>query len=123
MFQLARVLKPDGQMICTEALGHNPLISLYRKRTPHLRTKWEVKHVLRKELFAEMAKYFDGIEMHFFHLTTLAGVPFRKLPGFELILRALERVDAVLLKLPFFRWQAWQAFFILSKPKKSLFTN
>jgi SAM-dependent methyltransferase len=34
MRELARVLKPSGRMICTEALGHNPIIQAYRRRTP-----------------------------------------------------------------------------------------
>ena len=49
MAEISRVLKPDGQAICTEALGHNPLIHAYRKRTPHLRTSWEVDHIIRRE--------------------------------------------------------------------------
>src|SRR5574341_1361724 len=39
--ELARVLKPDGAVICSEALGHNPVIQLYRRLTPGLRTAWE----------------------------------------------------------------------------------
>ena len=44
--ELSRILKPDGKLVCTEALRHNPLIHWYRKRTPHLRTQWEVEHIL-----------------------------------------------------------------------------
>lgn len=34
--ELARVLRPAGEVICTEALRHNVLIHFYRKMTPHL---------------------------------------------------------------------------------------
>jgi len=118
--ELARVLNPDGECICFEALGHNHLINLYRIITPHLRTKWEAEHILRKEDI-EMAKnYFKKAEiLGFFHLATIAAVPFRNLPGFTTLLNLLERVDNVLLKLPYLRWQAWQVVFVLSQPIKN----
>ncbi len=120
MRELVRVLKPDGEMVCTESLAHNPVIRLYRRLTPHLRTAWEVEHVLRKENFKIIAQYFDGIEIKFFHLFALCAVPLRKLPIFPAVLWAMETVDDFLLRLPFIKWQAWQAMFILSKPKKSV---
>ena len=35
--EMARVLRPSGQAICQEAVGHNPIIHAYRKLTPKLR--------------------------------------------------------------------------------------
>ena len=52
--ELARVLKPEGKMMCVEAMRHNPLIHWYRHRTPHLRTEWEVEHILGVESFDVM---------------------------------------------------------------------
>lgn len=121
MRELTRVLKPDGQMICTETLGHNLAIRLYRKMTPHLRTEWETEHVLRREHFQVIAKYFGSIEMRFFHLLTLGAVPFRKLSLFRPTLRVLGAMDEVLLRVPLLKWQAWQIVFVLSKPNKALF--
>jgi ubiquinone/menaquinone biosynthesis C-methylase UbiE len=118
MRQLARVLKPQGQMICTETLGHNPAIRLYRAMTPHLRTKWEVEHILRRSDFRVISRYFGKIDFRFFHLLTLIAVPLRKTSCFDMLLAALEATDEVLLKLPFLKWQAWQVVFVLSKPKK-----
>ena len=43
--EIARVLRPEGRAIFIEPLGHNPLINLYRRRTPELRTPDE--HPLR----------------------------------------------------------------------------
>ena len=64
--ELARVLKPDAKMICIEALRHNPLIHAYRKRTPHLRTEWEVEHILGVESLDVMKRYFSQVDVRFF---------------------------------------------------------
>ncbi len=117
--ELARILKPQGEVICTEALRHNIFINLYRKMTPHLRTTWERNHILgRKEI--EMAReYFSKVEIKkFFHLLTIAAVPFRNLSSFEFIRRNLEFSDKVLLQLPTLKWQAWMVVFILAQPQK-----
>lgn len=121
MRELARVLKPEGKMICTETLGHNLAIRLYRKMTPQLRTEWETEHILKRRDFLTIRKYFGQIDIRFFHLATLAGVPFRKHRFFGPLLTALETVDGILLRFPLVQWQAWQAVFVLSKPNKALF--
>jgi ubiquinone/menaquinone biosynthesis C-methylase UbiE len=116
--ELSRVAAPGGLVICNEALGHNPIINLYKRRTPHLRTKWEVEHILkRKDL--ELARcYFGSVNMTFFHLATLMAVPFRKTPFFSTVLDALEGFDRLLMKFPLIKWQAWQIVFLLSMPRK-----
>ncbi len=116
--ELARVLKPGGSVICDEPLIYNPVFQLYRKVTPHLRTKWEAEHILSKREINLAKKYFGEVETKFFHLATLGVVPFRKLPGFNLILRLLGAVDSVLLRVPLLKWLAWQVVFVLSEPKK-----
>lgn len=119
MRELARVLKPDGAIICTETVGHNLLIQAYRRLTPGLRTKWEVEHILRKKDFGIIRRYFDGCNTRFFHLATLAAVPFRHFPGFRVLLGFLEFIDSLLLRIPLLRWQAWQMVFVLTVPKKT----
>lgn len=116
--EMARILRPDGKIICNEALGHNPIIHLYRKMTPHLRTEWEVDHIIRKTSFDLARQHFRKLEMHFFHFCTLSAVPFRNLPFFSKILTFLEALDSVFLKAPGIKWWAWQVVFILSEPKK-----
>jgi ubiquinone/menaquinone biosynthesis C-methylase UbiE len=117
--EMSRILKPDGKIICNEALGHNLVINAYRRLTPHLRTEWEVEHILRKESFEVARKYFDKVDIHFYYLFTLLAVPFRKLPIFEPVLSILEKIDNVILKLPLIKWQAWQIVFVLSEPRKT----
>ena len=116
--ELARILRPNGKIICNEALAHNPFIHLYRKLTPDLRTAWEVDHIMRKQDLLLASKYFGKIEIKFFHLCTLLAVSFRKTPLFLTFLTVLEWIDALLLKLPVLKWWAWQTVFILSEPRK-----
>ena len=116
--ELARILKPDGKMICNEAMAHNPAIHLYRKLTPHMRTEWEVAHIMRKKDFALAKRYFSHIDMHFFHLFTLLAVPFRRHAIFLTLLNTLEKIDAVVMKTPKLRWWAWQIVFVMSSPEK-----
>lgn len=117
--EMSRILKPDGKIICNEALGHNLVINAYRRLTPHLRTEWEVEHIIRRENFEVARRYFDKIELHFYYLFTLLAVPFRNLPIFEPLLSFLEKIDNAILKLPLIKWQAWQIVFVLSEPKKT----
>jgi hypothetical protein len=76
----------------------------------------------RKEI-QSASRYFARVEvLGFFNLATLAAVPFRNSTAFPHILRGLEAVDGVLLRLPLLKWWAWAAVFVLSGPKKSLGT-
>jgi len=115
--ELARVLKPDGEIICNEPLAYNPIFQLYRKSTPHLRTEWEARHILNKKSISLAKQHFDGIEIRFYHLTTLLAVPFRNLSFFSSLLTIFEAIDSILFKLPLIKWLAWQIVFVLSKPK------
>lgn len=114
--ELARVLKPDGKIICGEPLIYNPIFHLYRKITPHLRTEWEVNHILSRKDIKLAEEYFEKVETRFFHLATLLAVPFHNLSCFNSILGVLEKIDSVLLRVPLLKWWAWQIIFILSNP-------
>lgn len=116
--ELARVVKPAGEIICMEALRHNPLIQLYRRLTPHLRTPYEINHILGMKDVHLSRSFFRKIEVRFFHLATLLAIPFRKLPIFSSLLSLLEKIDGLLLKNSWFQKQAWMVTFILSEPIK-----
>lgn len=117
--ELARVLKPNGRIICGEPLAYNPVFQVYRKLTPQLRTEWEAEHILTKKMIFLAKDYFDAIDIKFFHLVTLLAVPFRHTPIFNFILSVCEAIDALLLRIPLIKWLAWQTVFILSGPKKN----
>jgi ubiquinone/menaquinone biosynthesis C-methylase UbiE len=117
--ELARVLKPDGVIICNEPLKYNPVFQLYRRLTPHLRTKWEIEHILKKKDINLAKRWFGKVEiLGFFHLFTLLAVPLRNLSEFGRVLSFLEAIDSIILKLPFLKYLAWQVIFTLSQPKK-----
>lgn len=116
--ELARVLKPNGKMMCIEAIRHNPIIHWYRKKTPHLRTEWEVEHILGVESFDIMKKYFKNINIKYFHLTALVLVPFRKTFIFPLLLPLFNFLDSLLLSNKFLGKYAWIMAIELSNPNK-----
>jgi ubiquinone/menaquinone biosynthesis C-methylase UbiE len=119
MLELSRILKPGGEIICIEALRHNPFIHYYRKRTMHLRTEWEVEHILSVKHLDIAKEYFGRLESQFCHLFVLAAVPLRKTKLFRFVRQVLEKVDNLFLKLPFVGRYAWIVVFRLSKPKKA----
>lgn len=115
--ELTRVLKPTGSVLCVEALAHNPIFHAYRKLTPHLRTEFETKHILRRRDVLAARQYFNRIEWRFFHLVNLAAVPFRSSRMFGPVLSTLDAMDSSLLSISPIRWWAWQIGFVLSEPK------
>lgn len=118
MKEMARIIKPSGEIICIEALRHNPFIHLYRKRTMHLRTEWEVEHILSVDHLDISRQYFGKVEARFFHLAVLAAVPFRKTPLFRPLRKVFEAVDDVLLNNKAIGKYGWIMVFTLSNPKK-----
>jgi ubiquinone/menaquinone biosynthesis C-methylase UbiE len=115
--ELARTLKPQGQAIFLEPLGHNFLINLYRRLTPQLRTPDE--HPLRTADLQLLRHFFQNVEMQFFHLTTLMAVPFGRFGFYPALLGALEKADSWLFRrLPFTRSSAWIVVLVMSHPLK-----
>lgn len=117
--QLARVLKPTGKILCMEALGHNPLINTYRRMTPSLRTAWEVDHIIRNRDLKFAEDFFGAVRCDYFHLCAIAAAPLRSTPIFKPMLKTLDLVDNLILRIPGVRQMAWQIVFELSQPKKS----
>lgn len=114
--EIARTLRPDGHAVFLEPLGHNPLINLYRRLTPSLRTPDE--HPLLMSDIAMAGEYFGRAEAHYFALTTFAAIPLRGSRSFTRLLHALERFDGFLFRwLPWLRRHAWQVVLVLSEPK------
>lgn len=116
--EAVRLLRPGGKFFCIEALRHNPFIHAYRKRTPHLRTAWEVDHILGKPDIEKGLNYFDDLEIKHFHIATIAAIPFRNTFLRAPVTKVGELIDVVLTRIPGFKWWAWQCVFCLSKPKK-----
>ena len=116
--EIARVLEPQGEAICYEALGHNPLIQAYRNMTPHLRTAYEAKHIIRAQHLKVAREYFGRVDSRFFHLCSLLAMPLRSTAAFPRVLKILERCDDLLLSLPAIKWQAWMVISVMGAPRK-----
>ena len=113
--ELARVLRPGGSAIFVEPLGHNPLINLYRRRTPTLRTPDEHPLMMRDLTAAE--RHFGVVRARFFHLASLLAVPLRGSAAFDNALELFENTDRALFRtLPFARRYAWQVAIEFSRP-------
>ena len=116
--EVARVLKPQGTGVFYEPLGHNPIINWYRRRTPDLRTPDE--HPLLATDIDLAREYFSDVQVSYFHLTTFAAYPLRKLPGFRAAISCFDLLDrGIFGLLPFTRKQAWIAVLALSDPRSS----
>jgi SAM-dependent methyltransferase len=112
-----RVLKPDGRAVFMEPLGHNLLINGFRWATPHMRTQDE--HPLLTADFEMMRHSFMAVDIEFFALFALLGLPVAQTRIAPRLLSALWQLD----ELAFRRWPtlqraAWYSLLILSGPEK-----
>jgi SAM-dependent methyltransferase len=116
--QIARVLRPGCAAVFVEPLGHNPVINAYRRRTPALRT--EDEHPLLMRDLEQAREYFRDVETRFFHLSSLAAIPFRDRSRFPALLSALEGLDQRLFHVaPFLQKHAWMVVIRMAKPIKA----
>lgn len=103
--EIARVLRPGGTAVYIEPLGHNPIINLYRRLTPAMRTVDE--HPLKVEDFTVLRESFADVSLEFFSLATLLAVPFRHKPWFDRVVGRLEDADRRLLSGGWLSKQGW----------------
>jgi SAM-dependent methyltransferase len=112
--EIARVTAPGGCAVFSEPLGHNPLINLYRRRTPDQRTADE--HPLRVDDLRLAGRYFADVRVNYFHLFDLLALPFVGKRAGRPLLRALARVDGAAFRLaPPLRRQAWYSVLRLAR--------
>ena len=111
--EIARTLRPNGIAVFMEPLAHNPLINLYRRLTPRLRTDDE--QPLRIEDIQLARSYFGTVEVHFFSLLSLLAAPFSNTRHFESLLGTLDATDRFLFRqVPFSRRYAWYCVMVFS---------
>lgn len=117
LMEVARILKPEGKAIFIEPMGYNPAINLFRKLTPHFRTRDE--HPLTVKDLEFMEKFFHQVNCNFFHLFSLLAVLFRNSRRFFSLVKTLDNFDRKLFeKVSIVRPLAWQVVIILEKAKK-----
>ena len=102
--EIRRVLRPEGRAIFLEPLAHNPVLRLSRWLTPRLRSPDE--RPLRVGDFALLRRYFTAVHAEYFHLATLAALPFRRFPGVPKAIGWLDHLDRLLFATPLRRY-AW----------------
>jgi ubiquinone/menaquinone biosynthesis C-methylase UbiE len=109
--EISRVLKGGGLAIFSEPLGHNPLINMYRNRTPGMRTPDE--HPLLIEDFKHAKKYFSRVVMKPYGLFAAASaIVDRDANG--LAYRLGKALDHAILRGPIGRF-AWHSVVVLHK--------
>lgn len=115
--ELNRIMRPGGRVLCVEALAYNPVIQLYRNRTPHLRTDWEKRHILSMREVRFAKQWFNVENVRFFLMasplaTFLPAGPVRR-GGIALA----QFVDSVATRIPGLQLWSWQFAFELVKPQ------
>lgn len=115
--EMHRILKPGGRVFAQEALNYNPLIRLYRRLTPEMRTEWEKEHILSLKDVRAATQFFDLGEIRYWHLTSMLGVYTRRVPPLSrIVFPMLNGADRLLLGIPGIQRMAWQFTFELIKP-------
>jgi ubiquinone/menaquinone biosynthesis C-methylase UbiE len=116
--EIHRILKPGGVVFVSEALAYNPVIQLYRKLTPELRTEWEKEHILSLREVRMAKKWFNVGDLRYWHLFSVLGAFVRRVPPlFNLVMPALHGLDALVTRIPGLQLMAWQFSFQLVKPR------
>lgn len=113
--ELKRILKPGGKILCVEALDYNPVIKLYRNRTPSMRTDWEKNHILSLKDLRFAKKFFHVEDVNYWHFTSVAAAFIKNESLKETMLKVFNGIDAVLSKIPLVNLMAWQFTFVLRK--------
>lgn len=108
--ELRRILAPGGKILAVEALDYNPLIKLYRRLTPDMRTEWEAAHILSLRDVRFASRFFDVRDVRYWHLSSIFAPHLRVLPQ-----KFFDGVDSLLERVPGVQLMAWMFTFVLEK--------
>lgn len=113
--ELSRLMVPGGRILCVEALSYNPVIQLYRKLTPGLRTQWEKDHILgmREVRYAE--QWFDVQNVRFFLMAAPLATLVPWEPARNVLLGVGRAIDSIATRVPGLQLWSWQIAFELVK--------
>ena len=105
--ELRRIMSKDGRLLAVEALNYNPIIKLYRKMTPDMRTEWEKNHIISRKEVKFASYFFDVKNVKFWHITSIFAAFIKSL------LPLFNFLDLFLTRIPGIRLMAWQFTFEL----------
>jgi len=113
--EIQRLLAPSGRLYAMEPLIYNPVLQIYRRMTPKLRTEWEKNHILSLETL-RLARHFFAVEnVRYWHILGVLAAPFRRTPLWRPALAVGNAVDAILQRTPGVQLMAWSFSFELVK--------
>ncbi len=110
--EVARVLRTNGAAVFCEPMGHNPIINLYRQRTPDIRTPDE--HPLLMTDFALARQHFARVDTLFYGLFSVASA-FLDATAKGIPYRLSKALDDLILRLPIIRRYAWHCLIVCHK--------
>lgn len=116
--EVARILQKGGRAAFVEPLGMNPLINLFRRVTPKLRTPDE--HPLTFKDIDTLSEFFTTVDHKEFYLVSLLSYFFRFILRSETLFKKsfvmLEGVDHFLLStIPLLRRYCWATVITVTK--------
>jgi SAM-dependent methyltransferase len=115
--ELARIMRPGGRVLCVEALAYNPVIQLYRNRTPELRTAWEKDHILSMKEVKFAKQWFNVENVKFFLMSSPLATYLPAGPIRQAGIALAHGVDAIATLIPGLQLWSWQFAFELVKPE------
>jgi ubiquinone/menaquinone biosynthesis C-methylase UbiE len=108
-YELRRILRPGGKVLAIEALDYNPIIKLYRIRTPDMRTEWEKAHILSYKDIRFASRFFIVRNIKHWHLfSILGGYTPKLLPLYNFL-------DKIAVRIPLLKKMSWMFTFELVK--------
>jgi len=115
--EISRVLKPTGQAVFMEPLGHNLAINAFRRATPSMRTPDE--HPLVRRDLRLAADYFDELRFEHHHLFSFGALLFVRTPLFRPVVNALDAVDRAAFRVvPPLRMASWYVVMVMGRPRE-----
>lgn len=105
--ELRRIMKPGGRCLAVEALNYNPLIKLYRRLTPEMRTEWEKTHILSMKDVRFARWFFDVQNVHCWHLCSIGAGLLARTPLFGVSLKFANWIDSLLLSTYPLKLMGW----------------
>ena len=116
--EFVRVLKTDGKIIILDTLGHNPILNMNRRKyiKTGKRQKYHLDNIMTIQKINFAKKYFNEIDVKFFDLFVLFGLPFKNSVIQKPLLPLLKGIDSIVLQIPPLNRLAFKFVMVLKKP-------